>query len=109
MFQAVGLFFKKHMTTVSANTFQDTSYTAAAEHMTAAALGKTYEHEFVRSENPDKSAFRTDDGALSSGEYLARTADAPDEGTRRELRLDYHHPLEDWLGRRPIRWLLRML
>jgi radical SAM protein with 4Fe4S-binding SPASM domain len=87
----------------------DSSYTAAAEHMTAAAIGKRYEHEFVRSTNPDKSAHRTDDGTLSSGAYLRVKPAAEDTRTNRALQLDSHHPLEDWLGRRGVRWLLKLL
>ena len=83
----------------------DGSYTAAAGHTTAAELGKSYQHEFeVRAgvcEGPD--------GHISSAEYLRRAARGGLEGTPRELQLEYHHPLEDWLGRRGFRWLLRRL
>ncbi len=97
--------------TENENHTEDTSYTAAAEHTTAARLGKTYAHEFQSDDTPktDKTADRTDDGTVSSGQYAARPVTTEDDRTPRELQLDSHHPLEDWLGRRPIRWLLRAL
>jgi radical SAM protein with 4Fe4S-binding SPASM domain len=94
------------------NCTEDTSYTAAAEHTTAARLGKTYAHEFIQSDDTpktDKTAERIADGAVSSGQYAARPVTTEDDRTPRELQLDSHHPLEDWLGRRPIRWLLQAL
>jgi len=84
------------------------SYTAAARHSTASAIGKGYEQEFPVSENPDKRPERNDDGHLSSGRY-ARGAAGLADATHRALRIDYHHPLERWLGRRPFRWLLAMV
>jgi len=86
----------------------DVSYTAAAEHSTAAAIGKEYAHEFPPSANPDKRPDRTDDGRLSSGCY-ARENLLEADAARRELRIDYHHPLERWLARRPFHWLLKKL
>jgi len=87
----------------------DESYTAAAAHSTAAAIGKQYRGDFPASENPDKSPFRTDDRNLSSGDY-ARSSDAlADKVTNELVRIDYHHKLERYLGTRPMRWLLRML
>jgi radical SAM protein with 4Fe4S-binding SPASM domain len=87
---------------------QDASYTAAGEHTTAAAIGKRYLHEFAPSGNPDKSAWRTEDGPLASAAHARNVAcgggDAP-----RALRIDFHHPLERWVGRRPFRWLLGRL
>jgi len=87
----------------------DASYTAAAEHSTAAALGKQYAHEFPVSQNPDKRPDRTDDGRLSSGAYVRDSGPLADCVTPESLRVDYHHPLENWLARRPFRWLLRRL
>ncbi|MGB2819896.1 MAG: radical SAM protein [Phycisphaerae bacterium] len=87
----------------------DGSYTAPAEHSTAAAVGKTYVHEFTESSNPDKRPERTDDGCLSSGEY-ARSSPALAQGAAPDvLRIDYHHKLEDYLATRPVRWLLGRL
>ena len=87
----------------------DASYTAAAEHSTAAALGKQYAHEFPASQNPDKRPDRADDGCLSSGAYVRDSGPLADCVTPESLRIDYHHPLENWLGRRPFRWLLRRI
>ena len=87
----------------------DASYTAAAEHSTAAALGKQYAHEFPASENPDKRPDRDTDGHLPSGAYVRDSGPLADCVTPESLRIDYHHPLEDWLGRRPFRWLLRRI
>ena len=87
---------------------QNGSYTAAGEHTTAAEIGKQYEHEFPRSANEDKRADRPDDGRFSSGQYT-RNANLVDEATPRVLQISYHHPLENYLGTRPFRWLLRRL
>jgi len=84
------------------------SYTAAARHTTAAAVGKTYEHDFRGGENPDKSPQRPDDGHLTSGDYVLG-APAAEKAAPVPLRLEFHHPLEDWLKRREIRWLLGVL
>jgi len=80
------------------------SYTAAAGHTTAAAIGKQYSHEFPASTNPDKSPSRTDDGATSSGEY-ARSASPRPGAADGPVGINYHHPLENYLGTRPFRWL----
>ena len=88
---------------------EDRSYTAAAENTTAAAIGKAYDHEFTRSADPDKRAERLTDGRLSSGAYLRRRTEQADTATPAHLQLQFHHALEDWLGRRPVRWLLRRL
>ena len=87
----------------------DSSYTAAADHMTAAAVGKQYEHEFVASDNEDKRSERCDDGEVSSGRYTRAGGEISDERTHRALQLDFHHPLEDWLGRWAFRRILRVL
>ncbi len=87
----------------------DASFTAAGEHTTAARLGKQYAHEFAASENPDKSAHRDADGSVSSGQYVRRADDGDDGDTPQAIQLEFHHPLEDWLGRRPFRWLLGRL
>lgn len=85
------------------------SYTAAAEHSTAAAIGKQYRHEFPPSPNPDKRPDRRDDGPLSSGEYARGSESLADQVTPDALQIDYHHPLEDYLALRPVRWLLGWL
>ena len=87
----------------------DSSYTAAADHMTAAAIGKQYEHEFVDSDNADKRPDRCEDGEVSSGRYTRTGGAINDEQTPQPLQLDFHHPLENWLGRRSFRLLLRVL
>lgn len=87
----------------------DESYTAAAEHSTAAAMGKRYLHDFPPSANADKSPCRTDDGELSSGAYVRSSAALADEVTSRLLQINYHHKLERYLRTRPMRWLLRVL
>ncbi len=87
----------------------DRSYTAAADHSTAAAIGKTYVHEFAASTDADKRPDRDSDGHISSGQYT-RTSDAlADAVTHEALQINFHHPLEKWLTRRPFRWLLRRI
>ena len=87
----------------------DASYTAAEDHTTAAAIGKEYLHEFAPSTDADKRPGRTADGRVSSAEYVWASPPLRDQVTPRELRIDYHHPLENWAGRRAFRWLLRRL
>ncbi len=87
----------------------DLSYTAAAEHTTAADIGKLYEHDFAESSDPDKRDLRHSDGYLSSGQYVRQGSRADDSATHQAFRIDFHHPLEDWLTRRPFRWLLKKL
>jgi radical SAM protein with 4Fe4S-binding SPASM domain len=73
-------------------------------------LGKSYEHEFPASTNPDKSPSRSEDGMQTSADYArAAHAAAAGDSTHRHLQFDASHPLERWLMRRPIRWLLRRL
>ena len=87
----------------------DSSRTAAADHTTAAALGKQYRHEFPPSQDTDKRCDRDSDGAIASGRYVRGNERLTDAVTPEALQIDFHHPLENWLGRRPIRWLLRRL
>jgi radical SAM protein with 4Fe4S-binding SPASM domain len=87
----------------------DRSYTAPGEHTTAAALRKQYLHAFSPSENPDKRPEREDDGRQTSGAYARASEALADHATPGGLRIDYHHPLEDWLRRRLVRWLLGKL
>lgn len=72
-------------------------------------MGKAYHHEFPPSDDADKSPYRTSDGELSSGAYVSGSAPLADERTARSLQIDYSHPLENYLGRRPFRWLLKRL
>ena len=87
----------------------DQSYTAPGSHTTAAAIGKQYKHEFPLGADPDKKCTRESDGSLSSGTYVAGSEALKDHVTPRALQIDFHHPLEDWIGTRPFRWLLRRL
>ena len=87
----------------------DSSYTAPADHSTAAAIGKEYADEFVASTDTDKRADRSSDGHVSSGRYTRASAGLADTTTHEALQIDFHHPLEDWLGKRPFRWLLRLI
>jgi len=88
---------------------QDRSYTAAGEHTTAAAIGKQYIHEFPASEDSRKDPHRDGDGQVSSGQYVAGCENLRDQSTDKAFQIDYHHPLEKWVGRRPFRWLLRRI
>jgi radical SAM protein with 4Fe4S-binding SPASM domain len=85
------------------------SYTAAAEHSTAAAIGKQYADDFPASANPDKRADRTDDGQVSSGAAARSGGSRGDQVTPQPLQIDYHHPLERWLSTSAGRWVLRRL
>jgi radical SAM protein with 4Fe4S-binding SPASM domain len=87
----------------------DESYTAAAVHSTAAAIGKRYEHAFAPSDQSDKSPARTSDGELSSWAYAAEGFAVAGGDSAETLRIEYHHPLEKYLGTRPFRWLLLRL
>lgn len=95
------------------------SRTEAQAWSTAARVGKHYEHEAPLSANPCKSSDRPDDGHVHSDGYARESrflhtgrqgeSDAPGgEGKTRSRCVDmnYHHPLEDVLGTRPMRWLL---
>src|SRR6056297_3863698 len=88
---------------------QDASYTRPAKHTTAANLGKQYDHEFPPSEVANKSPNRANDGHVSSGDYVQDSPALQSSAVPRSLRVDFHHPLEDWLGRKPFRWLLGRL
>ena len=87
------------------------SYTAPGPHTTAAAIGKQYADQFPPSANPDKRPDRPGDGALSSGAYARGGPGLADRvtPTPKTLQLDYHHPLERWLGNPLGRWLLGKL
>jgi len=49
------------------------------------------------------------DGNITSEDYIRRSAALAGFGTAGTVSIDYHHRLEDWLVRRGVRWLLRML
>jgi radical SAM protein with 4Fe4S-binding SPASM domain len=87
----------------------DRSYTAAGKHTTAAALGKQYHHAFPPSGDADKSPDRSGDGDLSSGAYMRRSDHLRDAVTPDALKINYAHPLEKWLSRPVMRWLLKRL
>lgn len=88
---------------------KDTSYTGSGDHSTATELGKSYEHDFPASRDPDKSASRQSDGYLTSGDYVASGPAKLGSSSREMLRMDYHHRLEDYIATRPFRWLLDRL
>ncbi|MBT3199586.1 MAG: radical SAM protein [Phycisphaerales bacterium] len=87
----------------------DSSYTRPTSHSTAAEIGKEYKHEFTPSSDADKTPTRTSDGAETSGQHVQQCDALADHITPRLLQPDFHHPLEQWLPRRPVRWLLKML
>ena len=87
----------------------DTSYTRPSNHSTAAEIGKEYQHAFTAGDDGDKTPVRTSDGQVSSGQYVQQCEGLVDHVTPRLLQPDFHHPLENWLGRRPFRWLLKMI
>lgn len=91
------------------NSSQGDSYTQAPDHTTAAELGKTYAHEFTVNAESEQSPFRDIDGSVSSGEYTQDCQSLKDHVTPQALQLDFHHPLEKWLGRRFFRWILGRL
>lgn len=86
----------------------DSSRTQPAGHTTAAKIGKRYAHAFPASRDPDKSSCRTTDGRYTSGAYCA-DAGRGGNGAPDILSLDYTHPIEHWLGRAPIRRLLKFM
>lgn len=93
----------------------DAADVAAPEHTTAARLGVRYTSDSSASDNPDKSAGRSDDGSINSISY-ARQSQHVSSGTGPadsapgpQLPLSYRHPLEDWLGRPIVRKLLAWL
>jgi len=87
----------------------DASYAAPGAHSTAAAVHKRYANDFAPSAQPDKSPDRTDDGRLSSGQYVRQGGAPRDDATPRPLQLEFHHWIERWLAARPVRWLLGRL
>jgi radical SAM protein with 4Fe4S-binding SPASM domain len=88
------------------------SRTEAHAHSTAARLAKQYRHQFPASDDPDPSSRRDSDGYITSADYalrsrMSRGAAAASDRRKQRFGLDYHHPLERLLGKRPLRWLLR--
>ena len=57
----------------------------------------------------DANDGRDRDGRLSSGRHVAENPPPADNVAPEALQMDYHHPLEDWLGRRAFRRLLGWL
>jgi len=102
---------EKTVTEVSDNNtvLTDKSYTRPTGHSTAAELGKEYQHEFTAGDDGDKTPVRTSDGEITSGQYVTQCEALVDHITPRLLQPDFHHPLENWLGRRPLRWLLKTI
>ena len=98
---------------VSAETLS--SRTAPPPHSTAWRLGKQYAESWPVSSDPKKDAARTSDGYVNSAQYLSaaqrqrsqhsrdagHNGDAAGPGSFRGVDLDYHHWLEDVLGKRP--------
>jgi radical SAM protein with 4Fe4S-binding SPASM domain len=95
------------------------SRTQTAEHTTAHRIGKAYRPTGAVSDNPNKSSSRTDDGYVTSKDYgdrcravrgrVDKRHKLPTERSgiqSRYIDLDYHHPLEDYLGTRPVRAIL---
>lgn len=83
------------------------SRTHTATHTTAHRLQKQYHDAASVSASPAHDAARPDDGTLNSQEYAARSDTLPHHhGSSRPIDLDFHHPLEDWLGRYAVRRLL---
>lgn len=87
----------------------DASRTALGAHTTAAAIGKRYRSDFGASGNPDKRPSRRGDGRRTSAEYIRASAALVDGAAPQALRIEYHHPLERWLGRKSVRRLLDLL
>jgi radical SAM protein with 4Fe4S-binding SPASM domain len=81
---------------------------------TAHRLGKVYFEDWPVSTNPDKRSSRTTDGYISSRQYLEesrrqRQQDAGDGRAGCRFDLNYHHWLEDVLGKYWMRRILRFL
>jgi len=72
-------------------------------------VGKQYAHDFAVAPGGEQRGDGGDDGHVTSEQYARRARLVGQDGTPEALRIDFHHPLEDWLGRRPARWLLRWL
>jgi radical SAM protein with 4Fe4S-binding SPASM domain len=87
----------------------DGSAAPACDPPTAAAVGRYRTASFAPSDNENQSPCRADDGHVSSGRYAADASSLVDVITPEALQIRYHHPLENWLGRRPVRWLLAKL
>jgi radical SAM protein with 4Fe4S-binding SPASM domain len=93
--------------------------TAPPAHSTACKLGKQYADAWPVSNDPVKNAERGTDGHVTSVQYLATTQRQRSQessnngnGVKRSFRnvdLEYHHWLEDVLGRRLVRKLLGFL
>jgi radical SAM protein with 4Fe4S-binding SPASM domain len=89
------------------------SRTEAPLHSTARQLGKQYRDEWLVSTNPDKRSARLDDGYVSSRTYLEKSSVLRHVANREtaacRFDLNYHHWLEDVLGKYWVRKLLGYL
>ncbi len=86
------------------------SRTETVAHTTAFRLGKTYSETGAVSHSHDKSSARADDGQVTSAAYARQSRHLQQSRDRlHPLDIDFHHPLEDWLGRDFVRRLLRLI
>lgn len=91
------------------------SRTEPPQHSTANEMGKRYAPGGAVSDNPNKSSDRQDDGHISSRQYVEQaradrarlTGQAEPASGGKHVHLDFHHPLEDYLGTWWMRRLLR--
>jgi len=91
----------------------------APAHTTAYKLGKRYLANGTFRANDGPRTAQPDDGHISSHRYAAESQQlqqdhaggngAPRRAAARFLDIDFHHPLEDWLGRYAVRKLLAFL
>ena len=73
-------------------------------------LNPQYRHPSSASANPDPGGTQGDDSYVDSSHYVASSRHLtarPDP--RQFLDMGFHHPLEEWLGRDPVRRLLGYL
>ncbi len=89
------------------------SRTEAPAYSTAQQIGKSYQHTGAVSTNPNKCSDRPDDGTITSKQYAdaARArreagGDGKANGPSRHIHLDYSHPLEGYLAKGWMQWLL---
>ena len=98
------------------------SRTEAQWNSTAKKLNKSYQHEFPESDNQDKNSSRTEDGYVNSNMYANKSRFLRGEVNpsavlptsrrpkgKKYVDMDYHHPLEDLLDTKPIRWIMRFI
>jgi len=61
------------------------------------------------SQTPATASADQADGYVSSAQYARNSASLRDDTSPAALRIDQHHPLEEWARHRPFRWLLGYL